>query len=1476
MGLSSAAQTAVLYNENFDTLPHNVVTYHTLTNSVPLWTTNSSLSVSPQNCYSANVLPYDTVFFKTFSFSTVGKPYVWLTFDHIAKVQYSQRGYISVSRDSGLTWYTLTSNEYRGNSQLFRTMNYFNEVSYAGWGGYTSIGNGTQPTNAWWKNEVFDLTELAGKGPNGTANGYSHVMVRFSLQYRLFVPGASTAGWFVDNVRVQGSPCEPTPPVINWNYPLAKKPVGDRYTPTTTVQFRVIDKAGVSKKGVDTAYVHYRLNGGSWTTMTLAPSTSCPDSSEFIANISTPNAGDTVDYWVQGTDCGCVGNNVREPVAPGSYFTFWRVAAPPAMCGTSSVGSFPYVVSSLPFVENFEGSEWVPGTGTGISGVTHRGLFPIGNPPGGKNYEVSPASNVTGFAWSVRQGSVPSTTTGPTSDHTSGSGRYLYTEAAQGAVNALTSFTTPCIQLVNLNHAALEFYYHKFGSSMGLLRVDVDTGAGFAVGSGVIGAISLPGTTHSSQTDVWNSAVLNLQPYINKYIRLRFVGTKLSANNDMAIDDIALYDAPDYDINVLKITEPVSGMCSYSSQSNVTLRLANRGWQLPTALPLAFSVKNLSTGVTVVKRDTMTVNWTAGGLANVTFNDKANLSATGTYELRAWVELASDLLRGNDTAATLQIVKSPTLVLPYFENFDSPSWIPGQNLPNAPGVFGSGDWVRNPDPIGPTSSNNTIYVGQDLTPEEGTGPRWSRKNRGNYLYLGGILGGGHTAYLESTKCVDLSAATWPVLSFWLHSLGANCGTLSVEYQPLGSNQWLPLSGSSLSLPIQTSETQDWQFYQVSLSLLVGQQVRLRIAMSSVGMGLKFHTAIDDILIYNRPAADVGVMSISTPANTVSLASPVGINVVVRNYGTVAQNNVPVTVVVSDRCTPAQTSTYTAVIQFLSPGSQATATIPAAGIMYTPGEMLITAYTWLSNDGYHRNDTAVRRTNGMTSLRIPFGPLTFDNCTADEYGFFAQGGSGTLQMWEVGASQRGIAAYSGQNAWHLGLTQDGYGSNSEYLRFPPLVGFDTTYGASLRFKHRYSFSGSNGGRLEYLEGSTWLPLYDFMPNGSTHWYGVSGPAPSSTQLVWPGWQGNTGGLYVTSTYPLTFWQDRTQSLVLRARFTEGASQGTNIWAIDDIEVVAPPQNSVAILGARAESVLLEPGDSTRVLVWVQNDAERPVTSLTLKVHGFSTSASLQTLTITGGGISKGQSRWVTLPSYVKVNSAGTLNPCISVHRVNARLDGVANSDSLCFKVVCVAPVAVTASSPFCTSFETADWPTESLKGGLDSWTRATPNHGTVQTAYFGTKAYVTGAAQYLESAHDALYSPRFIVSPSLTYEVSFLHNMQSQENIDGGLLQYSLDDVNWHQLGYTQSDGSVDWCTTLSVLSLDGRSGWSGSWPGYMASSQRFAPSQPSVRFRLVFGSDASVQNYGWAVDQFCVTVVPTGSPAVNLDESADVILTGCP
>ena len=1480
--LGASAQTT-LYYEDFDSPPHSVVNYHTLTGPVPYWNDTAALSVSAPKSYHAKVVPGDTVSFKTIAFSTVGMPFVWLSFDHIAKVHFGQRGYISVSRDSGQTWYNLGGAQYQGASTMFGQMGYVNEVTYNAqnktpyWGGPTLGGAGVAPNSSWWAHETFDISSLVGYGPSGTGNGYSHVLVRFALQYRSYTL-AYPAGWWVDNLTVTGSSVELMPPTIRWTHAAGKKPEGTRYTPTSTVQFRGIDPVPATNSGVDTSFVHYRLNGGAWTTLAVPPTGSCPDSSEFTAILATPNVGDSVDYWVEVKDCAS--NTLRDPAAPGTFYSFTRAWAPPAMCGSTDPMSQPFTVMTLPYTENFDGLLWTPGSGPGLSGVAHRGQFPLGNPPAGRNYEVTPNPTTTGFAWSVRQGSAPTANSGPMSDHTTGTGKYLYSEASQGTLNGLSTFTTPCIKLDNLNHAALEFYYHKFGAHMGFLRVDIDTGSGFAPGSGVIGAVQLPGATHTSPTETWNSAVLNLQPYLNKYIRVRFVAQKANLvqnpHGDMAIDDLTFFDQPANDVNMLAVLEPKVSSCSPSGMLAVKVRVANRGWQVPSSLPLAFSVTNMATGVATVQRDTLPVTWLTGGIADLYFNDLANLTSMGTYQLRAWTELPGDSAVTNDSSIAVVLVSSPSITLPYHENFNGSNWVAGQGLATNPGTIGTNAWVANPPALSTSGTVNlSFYVGKDLTPKSGTGPRWSRGGRGNYLYVEEAPSSNTltaSAYWESSQCIDLTGTVSPLLSFYFHMFGSGCGSLSVEFFSEATNQWTLIPTSVRTGPVQTRETDDWQLHQVSLNSLAGQRVRLRIKATTSGTSDLFNMAIDDLWIYDRQPADAGVVSVTAPASTIQLSAPPAINVTVRNYGTVTQSSIPVQVVLRDRCTPSQTATYVASALNVSPGAQATVIIPAASLNYTPGDMEIVAYTTLSGDAFTRNDTVSKDFNVQTPRSVPFGPLTLDGCDSDEFGLFVPPTG--LQMWELGASQRGISAVSGQNAWHLGRSQDGYGPSSEVLRFPPLVGLDTTYGTMLRFKHRFDFAPGNGGRIEYLDGGSWLPLYDFMPLAA-NWYPYNYGSPSVAALSGPGWSGSTSGSYIISSFPLTFWEDRSQPLNLRVRFSEGSTSGTNVWAIDDIEVSAPPQNSVALLGARPETALLEPGDSTRVQVLVQNDAERPVLSLALVVHGFGGTALPQTVTLPAGGITKGQSMWVTLPDYRTVTAAGTINPCVSVYRVNGQLDQVLNSDSLCFKVVCVAPEPVNASTPFCADFESSDWPTESFSTPSDLWTRTTPNHGSLQTAYNGTKAYVTGPAQYPNGARDALYSPAFVVDTSLNYVLSFYHNMQAEQGLDGGMLQYSYDDQNWHQLGNIQSPGAQDWCTTPVVLALDGRSGWSGTWTGYSQSTLRFAPTQSKLRFRLLFASTAFIPDFGWAVDQLCISVDPSPTPALTLDGGPDQVDTGC-
>ena len=288
LNFSAKAQITTVYSEDFDSPPHNVTTFHTQPGPSPFWNDTSALSVSGTHSYHANVLPQDTIFFKTLAFSTLGNSFVRLSFDHIGKIHFGQRGYISVSTNNGQTWSTLSGTHYRGASSSFATLGYINEIMYANsattpfWGGATTVGQGIAPTNGWWSNEVFDISSIAGSGPTGTGTGFAQVLVRFALQYRVPSGTANTAGWFVDNLKVEAAPCELIPPTINWNLNPRREPIGARYQASEQIRLRAIDKI-LPKSGMDSVVLHYRINNGiwNWLNMTAINTANCPDSSEY-------------------------------------------------------------------------------------------------------------------------------------------------------------------------------------------------------------------------------------------------------------------------------------------------------------------------------------------------------------------------------------------------------------------------------------------------------------------------------------------------------------------------------------------------------------------------------------------------------------------------------------------------------------------------------------------------------------------------------------------------------------------------------------------------------------------------------------------------------------------------------------------------------------------------------------------------------------------------------------------------------------------------------------------------------------------------------------------------------------------------------------------------------------------------------------------------------------------------------------------
>ncbi|MBK9175274.1 MAG: putative Ig domain-containing protein [Flavobacteriales bacterium] len=161
-------------------------------------------------------------------------------------------------------------------------------------------------------------------------------------------------------------------------------------------------------------------------------------------------------------------------------------------------------ISTLPYSENFTG-----GLGAWVQGVTDF------------------------FDWSLGSGSTPTSNTGPSGDHTTGTGNYLFTESSSPNNPARTAeLYGPCIDLEPYGSAELTFWYHLWGTAMGSLHVDVWNGSAWAT--------SLWSRT-GNQGNSWQQGSLSLNAYVGGTVRIRFRGiTGSGATSDMAIDDILI------------------------------------------------------------------------------------------------------------------------------------------------------------------------------------------------------------------------------------------------------------------------------------------------------------------------------------------------------------------------------------------------------------------------------------------------------------------------------------------------------------------------------------------------------------------------------------------------------------------------------------------------------------------------------------------------------------------------------------------------------------------------------------------------------------------------------------------------------------------------------------------------------------------------------------------------------------------------
>ncbi len=575
-------------------------------------------------------------------------------------------------------------------------------------------------------------------------------------------------------------------------------------------------------------------------------------------------------------------------------------------------------ISSFPYLETFD--EWATCSTSSTCGTVCDA----------ENGWVNNSDDVGD--WRTDAGGTPSTTTGPSQDHTqdtaAASQNYLYIEGSASSCFGPTILTSPCFDISGMTLPGVQFWYHMYGSTMGTLALEVsdDNGATWTE------VYSRTGQDQTASADPWKQVTVGLSGFAGT-VQIRFVyNFSATFNADCAIDDIAVLDLPAFEDMLVSSVEPSGAGCAFGSAEAVTIGLQSLGSVASTGFDVAYSIN----GGTPVVENVGALSVAPGFDTTYTFSATADFSADGSYDLQAWVIAAGDVNNANDTAAATVVNETAVSTLPFTEDFES----------YTDGTSTFAQWANT------TSSLELWEAEAGNTSSTGTGP--IGPNSGTlyaYIESSGAIAG-DIATLTS-PCVDLSAAVNPRLNFFYHMWGPAIGGLYVTVDnDVTVDTVLALIGEQ-----DTAEADPWNQALVDLSAYIGQTVRVNIIgqvadpIPTGASSFEADIAIDDIVIEDPVNNDVGVVSILAPSTGCGLTATETVSVAVQNFGLLTASSVQMRYRVNGG--PFTTESWTTSI---APGGVDTFTFAGTANLSVAGDYTILASASTLGDGNLANDT----------------------------------------------------------------------------------------------------------------------------------------------------------------------------------------------------------------------------------------------------------------------------------------------------------------------------------------------------------------------------------------------------------------------------------------------------------------------------------------------------------------------------------------
>jgi len=501
--------------------------------------------------------------------------------------------------------------------------------------------------------------------------------------------------------------------------------------------------------------------------------------------------------------------------------------------------------ATLPFSENFD-KPWITGDNEVPS------LY-WANTPNTGNSSWRRNDDVTSAAWTTNATTGAYTPTGvaPTT-HSARFHSRSALAATPGMLDAFVNFSTTGSKILKFWHI------NTSGNDSLDIYISNDSGATFNFVHQYVASAA------------WTQYTLNLGSSTSPKTIIRFKATNdapANTSTDIGLDSIQVYMQPANDMAAISLLAPVTG-CGHTASDTVTIRVANLGAATQTNVPVSYLLNGTLYGPEAIA----TIN--SGDTINYTFTHHANLSTAGTYALKAYIGLSTDINRLNDTVSAKITSYSAISSFPFLEDFNNPA---GQYFFTLNAAANAGAMFR--DTSGVNNTGCAFLTGfSSSTGWTGTGTIPASAAYGTYVTHHATLAScsiNATAQTSLRMKFDLKQQYYTQLTYtWLVLIANGTDTLA---DMNGTKYYNPTTTNADPF---TTRTFDLSTYAgTSFNLEFVSSCKYNAAAGAPGN----NNYIDNINIYVPSANDAGITAINTPSYPVSLGTD-SVSVTLKNYG----------------------------------------------------------------------------------------------------------------------------------------------------------------------------------------------------------------------------------------------------------------------------------------------------------------------------------------------------------------------------------------------------------------------------------------------------------------------------------------------------------------------------------------------------------------------------------------------------------------